>query len=63
MYTGGEDMTQKKPTTIRVSSLAKTLRMIENMVDEIGNADGKAGADLVLRLIRKEYGIMEEDEK
>lgn len=56
-------MTQKKPTTIRVSSLAKTLRMIENMVDEIGNADGKAGADLVLRLIRKEYGIMEEDEK
>jgi CRISPR/Cas system CMR-associated protein Cmr5 small subunit len=56
-------MAQKKPTIIRVSNLARTLRMIESMTEEITNEGGKAGADLVIRLIRKEYGITEEDGK
>lgn len=52
----------KKPDVIRVSNLARTLRMVESMVEEITNEDGKVGADLVLRLIRKEYGIEEDKE-
>lgn len=55
-------MAKSKPTMIRVSNLARTLRMIESMTEEITNEGGKAGADLVIRLIRKEYGI-EEDGK
>lgn len=53
-------MKRKRPEMIRIGNLERTLRMIENMVEEIANEDGKAGADLVLRLIRKEYGIEEE---
>lgn len=59
-------MPKGKPTMIRVTNLERTLRMIESMVEEITTTDGKAGADLVIRLIRKEYGIEEnqkEDEK
>lgn len=56
-------MTKKKPTMIRIGNLERTLRMIESMTEEIANEDGKAGADLVIRLIRKEYGIEEETEK
>lgn len=56
-------MTKKKPTMIRIGSLERTLRMIESMTEETQNKDGKAGADLVIRLIKKEYGITEEDGK
>lgn len=58
-----DNMTKKKPTMIRIGNLERTLRMIESMTEEIANEDGKAGADLVIRLIRKEYGIEEETEK
>lgn len=54
---------KKRPEAIRIGNLERTLRMVENMVGEITNKDGKAGADLVIRLIRREYGIGIEEKK
>lgn len=56
-------MARKRPEAIRIGNLERTLRMVENMVGEITNKDGKAGADLVIRLIRREYGIGIEEKK
>lgn len=56
-------MRKKRPETIRIGNLDRTLRMIENMVGEVVSEDDKAGAELVIRLLRKEYGIEVEEER
>lgn len=57
MVKGETNVNKKSPTHIRVSNLERTLRMIESMIEEMANDDARQGALLVIRLIRKQYGL------
>jgi hypothetical protein len=47
---------RKRPSTIRISNLARKLEVIETMVSHFA-PEAKEGAMIVIATLRKEYGL------
>lgn len=54
-------MNKKTPTHIRVSNLERTLRMVEFVVEEMENENAREGALFAIKLIRKQYGLIDKE--